>query len=313
MEFVIGGAAACCAGVFTNPLEVVKTRLQLQGELQSRGVYTVHYKNAFQAFYVIAKEDGIRALQKGLVPALWYQLFMNGIRLGSFDFMQKSGLINSGSEISFSRSIVAGAASGCVGALIGSPFYMVKTQFQAQSSSTIAVGFQHRHQGMLKAFQDVVRQHGFLALWRGASAAMSRVTFGSAAQLATFSNSKSFIEKLQIFKPDSWLCALAASMLGGIAVVVCMTPLDVVSTRLYNQGVDSKGRGLIYSGLWDCIRKIALSEGLFGFYKGSTASLLRTGPHTVLSLVFWNEFRKLYESYGVKKVPDVPESEVTQL
>lgn len=86
-------------------------------------------------------------------------------------------------------------------------------------------------------------------------------------------------------------------MLGGVTVVACMTPLDVVSTRLYNQGVDSRGKGLVYSGLIDCIKKIAQKEGLFAFYKGSTASLLRTGPHTVLSLNFWNEFRKLYENY----------------
>lgn len=85
-------------------------------------------------------------------------------------------------------------------------------------------------------------------------------------------------------------------MLSGILVIICMTPLDVVSTRLYNQGVDAKGKGLIYSGLIDCIKKIFQSEGFFGFYKGSTASLLRTGPHTVLSLMFWNEFRKLYKN-----------------
>lgn len=126
MEFVIAGAAACCAGVFTNPLEVVKTRLQLQGELQSRGVYTVHYKNAFHAFYVISKADGILALQKGLVPALWYQLAMNGVRLGTFDFIQKKGLIHvDDNNVGIARSIAAGAASGCIGALVGSPFYMV--------------------------------------------------------------------------------------------------------------------------------------------------------------------------------------------
>ncbi|XP_015925929.2 solute carrier family 25 member 35 [Parasteatoda tepidariorum] len=297
MEFAIGGIAACCAGFFTNPLEVVKTRLQLQGELQNRGVYTKHYKNAFQAFYVIAKSDGILALQKGLVPALWYQFCMNGVRLGSFDFMQKSGVIDSKDGISFLRSIAAGASAGCLGALVGSPFYMVKTQIQA--SSTIAVGFQHKHEGMLRAFKNVVKGYGFFALWRGASAAMSRVTFGSAAQLATFSNAKSFIDELQVFKPNSWLCALFASMLSGVAVVVCMTPLDVVSTRMYNQGVDSKGKGLIYSGLFDCIQKIMAKEGVFGFYKGATASLLRTGPHTVLSLVFWSEFQKFYHAPSI--------------
>ena len=71
MEFLLGGVSACGAGFFTNPLEVVKTRMQLQGELRARGQYAVHYRNVFHAFYNIAKVDGITALQKGLVPALW--------------------------------------------------------------------------------------------------------------------------------------------------------------------------------------------------------------------------------------------------
>lgn len=44
MELLLGGIAAVGAGCFTNPLEVVKIRMQLQGELQSRGKYTIHYR-----------------------------------------------------------------------------------------------------------------------------------------------------------------------------------------------------------------------------------------------------------------------------
>jgi len=40
----MGGMAAVGAGVFTNPLEVVKIRMQLQGELQAKGQYSVHYR-----------------------------------------------------------------------------------------------------------------------------------------------------------------------------------------------------------------------------------------------------------------------------
>lgn len=82
MEFVIGGWAAVCAGFFTNPLEVMKTRMQLQGELKKKGSHAVHYKNVFHAGYVIAKHDGVLALQAGLVPALWFQFVLNGIRFG---------------------------------------------------------------------------------------------------------------------------------------------------------------------------------------------------------------------------------------
>lgn len=89
MEFAIGGLSAVCAGVVTNPLEVIKIRMQLQGELQARGQFTRHYKNVFHAGYTIFKYDGISALQAGLVPALWFQLFINGIRLGT-EFIKKN-------------------------------------------------------------------------------------------------------------------------------------------------------------------------------------------------------------------------------
>jgi solute carrier family 25 protein 34/35 len=44
MELVIGGLAAVGAGTFSNPLEVVKIRMQLQGELKARGKYAVFYR-----------------------------------------------------------------------------------------------------------------------------------------------------------------------------------------------------------------------------------------------------------------------------
>ncbi len=63
MEFVLGACASVGAGIFSNPLDVLKTKAQLQGELRARGQYSVHYKNMFHAAYMIAKEEGILALQ----------------------------------------------------------------------------------------------------------------------------------------------------------------------------------------------------------------------------------------------------------
>lgn len=99
---------------------------------------------------------------------------------------------------------------------------------------------------------------------------------------------------LQIFKSKSLATNFSASIMGGFVVVFFMTPFDVVSTRLYNQGVDAQGKGLFYTGFTDCFIKVFKKEGIWGFYKGWGASLFRLGPHTVLSLVFWQEIRKGY-------------------
>ena len=126
MEFAIGGLAACCAGVITNPLDVIKTRMQLQGELQQSGKYVVHYRNVFHAAYAIGQADGIFALQKGLAPALGYQLMMNGMRLGTFHMLENSGMMRTNGAVDTRKYVFGGAVAGALGSYCGSPFYMVR-------------------------------------------------------------------------------------------------------------------------------------------------------------------------------------------
>ncbi|XP_037543461.1 solute carrier family 25 member 35 isoform X2 [Nematolebias whitei] len=275
MDFVLGGVAACGACLFTNPLEVVKTRMQLQGELRSRGTYQVYYRNVFHAFYTIGKVDGVAGLQKGLAPALFYQLCMNGVRLGSYAIIESAGYIHTNGRVSAVKTTLAGAAAGVVGAVMGSPVYL----------------------GMVHALRVIYRQHGVLGLWRGSSAAVPRVSVGSATQLSTFSSSKELVVDLQVFPDNSWLVALSAGMISSVVVVMAMTPFDVVSTRLYNQPVDHRGKGQLYNGFTDCVSKTLKKEGLTGLYKGLGASYFRLGPHTILSLFFWDELRRLNQKF----------------
>lgn len=54
-------------------------------------------------------------------------------------------------------------------------------------------------------------------------------------------------------------------------------------------------QGKLYRGFWDCFVQISSKEGLLGLYKGIGAVYLRLGPHTVLSLFFWDELRKMVQ------------------
>lgn len=118
------------AGFFTNPIDVVKVRLQLQGELEARNRYKRIYKNTLHAAYLIAKHEGVLALQAGIVPALYFQVVLNGIRLGIYNTAKKYELITNdeGNTAVFKTIMVTGTA-GCIGAVLGSPFYMVNSPF----------------------------------------------------------------------------------------------------------------------------------------------------------------------------------------
>lgn len=131
VEFAIGAAAAVGAGFFTNPIDVVKIRLQLQGELEARGTYKRLYKNTFHAAYQIAKHEGIFALQSGIVPALGFQVVLNGTRLGSYNLAKRYELtLNANGETNVLRTALVAGVSGCAGAVIGSPLYLVRITFK---------------------------------------------------------------------------------------------------------------------------------------------------------------------------------------
>lgn len=130
MEFVLGALGASGAVCFTNPLEVIKTRFQLQGELKKAGNYKVHYRNFAHAIYVVAKNEGPLALQKGLMPAMGFQVFLNGTRLGIFDVAQKNKwLLKKDGTVSLTKSALVGAGAGMLGGFLASPLGMVSITY----------------------------------------------------------------------------------------------------------------------------------------------------------------------------------------
>lgn len=130
---------------------------------------------------------------------------------------------------------------------------------------------------------------------------------------------KEYLSQYEYFEDKSLLKSFIGSMAGGVAISVMMSPFDLIMTRLYNQrrfmirfqwrikycfvilATDEKGRGKMYAGYMDCVSKIYKTEGMAAFYKGIGPMYLRLGPHSVLCLVFWDEFTKVYETYFQKK------------
>ena len=63
-NFIFGGLSAAIAICVVNPIDVVKSRLQMQGEGVANAGMNI-YKGPFSALKSIAQKEGIRGLYKG--------------------------------------------------------------------------------------------------------------------------------------------------------------------------------------------------------------------------------------------------------
>ncbi|XP_011083172.1 folate transporter 1, chloroplastic isoform X1 [Sesamum indicum] len=78
-----GGLVCFC----TNPIWLVKTRLQLQTPQQARP-----YSGFHDALRTILKEEGWRALYKGLVPGLFLQVTHGAIQFTAYEELRKMAI-----------------------------------------------------------------------------------------------------------------------------------------------------------------------------------------------------------------------------
>lgn len=58
------------------------------------------------------------------------------------------------------KRFLKGGISGIIGSTVGCPLYMIKTQLQAQSHGSYAVGFQHGHKSTTDALRRILRENG---------------------------------------------------------------------------------------------------------------------------------------------------------
>jgi solute carrier family 25 protein 34/35 len=223
--FIAGGIAACGAVTATHPFETVKIRMQLQGELQSKGHQPQHYRGPFHGVSVIVRNEGIRGIYRGLGCAYIYQVLLNGCRLGFYEPMRNTVatvLFRDGNVQNLGINMFCGAGSGIIGAAAGSPFFLIKTRLQSYSPS-LPVGTQHHYRNAVDGLRQIYGPEGIRGLYRGVGAAMIRTGFGSSVQLPTY-----FFAKRRLMHhfgmQEGPALHLASSTVSGFVVCVFMHP-----------------------------------------------------------------------------------------
>ncbi|OSD06211.1 mitochondrial carrier [Trametes coccinea BRFM310] len=164
-ELFAGGAAGGCQVIFTNPLEIVKIRLQVQGEAAKlEGAVP---KGAVH----IIRQLGLLGLYKGASACLLRDIPFSAIYFPAYWHLKRD-LFNegyNGKQLSFAETLTSAAVAGMPAAYLTTPADVVKTRLQVEARTG-----QTNYKGLTDAFVKIYREEGFRAFFKGGPARVIR-------------------------------------------------------------------------------------------------------------------------------------------
>ncbi|EJF67161.1 mitochondrial inner membrane protein [Dichomitus squalens LYAD-421 SS1] len=164
-ELVAGGTAGGCQVIFTNPLEIVKIRLQIQGEAAKlEGAVP---KGAVH----IIRQLGLLGLYRGASACLLRDIPFSAIYFPAYSHLKKDVFQEgyNGKQLSFLETLTSAAVAGMPAAYLTTPADVVKTRLQVEARTG-----QTNYKGLTDAFVKIYREEGFKAFFKGGPARILR-------------------------------------------------------------------------------------------------------------------------------------------
>jgi len=170
----MAGASAGFVEAFVNcPFEVVKVRMQPTASV---------YKNTLDATIQTAKQEGIFALYKGLVPQLLRNGVWNGVYFGIIAKLKKVLWIPQSKNSELFRNFLSGVIGGGLATTANTPLDVVKSRMQ--NAKTGQEGDYRTVWGTLVKIYK--HEGGIKALWKGWVPRMYRLGPGGGIMLVAF-------------------------------------------------------------------------------------------------------------------------------
>ncbi|XP_033746008.1 mitochondrial substrate carrier family protein ucpB-like [Pecten maximus] len=288
-RFVLAGISNMSAATITNPVDVIKIRMQLENELASqKGIEILrnrYYDGFIKGGVRIVSDEGVRGLYKGVVPSLMREGSYSTIRIGAYEPVKVLFGATDPAHTPLWKKICAGALTGAIGSSIAVPTDLVKVRMQG---CTKLVGETSRYRSTFSAFAEIIRENGMRGLYVGVGPTVKRAAILTATQVPTYDHTKHTILNAGWMTEGAPL-HVVSSMVAGFMTALTTSPVDVVKTRVMNQQQNNK----MYKSAFDCFFKTLRSEGLHGLYKGFIPNWMRIGPHTTIAFFIFEQLRSI--------------------
>ncbi|KAM4598144.1 mitochondrial thiamine pyrophosphate carrier [Polymixia lowei] len=292
-----GSGSGMVTRALISPFDVIKIRFQLQIESWRTG--EGKYRGLFQAARCILTEEGLPAFWKGHLPAQLLSVCFGAVQFASFEFLTE--VVHKTTQYDSQTSgvhFVCGGLAACSATVACQPMDMLRTRFAAQGEPKVyrnlrhAVSTMYRTEGMLTFYRGLVPTLVAVFPYAGLQFFFYNVFKQLLAPPPKSSNSGGNLKNL--------VCGSGA----GVLSKTITYPFDLFKKRLQVGGFEEArvhfGQVRHYKGFLDCGAQIAKEEGLRGFFKGLSPSLLKAALSTGFTFfwyeLFLNTMRNLKES-----------------
>jgi len=189
------------------------------------------------------------------------------------------GKIEKGGPLSFFIDFTMGGVSAAVSKTAAAPIERVKLLIQNQDEMLKSGRLATPYKGISDCFVRVIREEGFVSLWRGNLANVIRYFPTQALNFAFKDQFKRMFGYSQA--KDGYWKWFAGNLASGAAAGACsltfVYSLDYARTRLANDAKSSKKGASSerqFNGLIDVYRKTLKTDGIAGLYRGFTISVV---------------------------------------
>lgn len=288
LQLLLAGTGNGVAGAITNPIDVVKVRMQMRGEGMASADASKR-QSFLRTGRSVVQHEGLRGLYAGVSASVCREMLYSGIRMGLYEPTKNALSGSSTNTTSLGLKVLSGAITGATGSIIANPFDLVKVRMQSSPGS----GGREAYSSVTAALREIAHEgRGIKGLWRGTGPTVKRATLLTASQVPCYDHFKhSMLDKGYL--NEGFLCHFVCSMVAGFVAALVTSPADLIKSRIMVQPVDPSGRGILYKGIVDCCIQVVRNEGPLALYKGFNGQWLRIGPHTTVSLMVFEQLRRL--------------------
>lgn len=289
MQIGAGGSAGFVEVCIMHPLDLVKTRLQLQATSKTVLHSDPHYYTGIvDCMKKMYKYEGFTSFWKGIVPPILAETPKRAVKFATFEQYKKLFLFGSSSPTPLTFSL-AGLGAGVTEAILVNPFEVVKVTLQSNKALATQLP------STWSVTRQIVREHGLgsRGLNKGLTATIARNGVFNMVYFGFYHSVKGVVPEYQ----DPLLefgRKVAIGFTSGVLGSCVNIPFDVAKSRI--QGPQPTPGIVKYRSTTGAIVLVYREEGFRALYKGLLPKVLRLGPGGAIMLVVYDYVYHFLES-----------------